>query len=183
MWFLLAQAPDDAEIDPTDLTHPANAAAAVWAAVIFILLLVLLWKFAWGPIAKGLDARADRISESLKKAEEIEKAARELNETNRALLARAQQEAQQIVAEARVAAKNAADDLFAKVKADVEAQRQRFTRETELLVEKARADLRRETVNLTIDAAAKMLGRGMTQADDRRLAEQALADAEDVARN
>ena len=62
-------------------------------------------------------------------------------------------------------------------------QRERFTRETQLLVEKAKADLRRETVDLTLLATAKLIGRSMSDADHRRLAEQALSDAETVARN
>src|SRR5262245_47480897 len=132
MWYLLAQEP---EIDPRDLTSHENIAAALWAWGIFVVLLFVLWKFAWGPIAKGLDARSHRISESLKKAEEIEKATRELAETNRQLLERAQAQAQQVVAEARVAAKNAADDVLKKAHDEVEAQRERFTRETALLVE------------------------------------------------
>jgi F-type H+-transporting ATPase subunit b len=184
MWILLAQqAGGHAEVDPRDLTHHANLAAGVWAWVIFILLLLLLWKFAWGPIAKGLDARAQRITDSLKKAEEIEKATRELAETNRQLLAKAQQDAQAVVAEARVAARHAADDLLKKATAEIEAQRERFTRETQMVVDKARADLRKETVDLAIDAAGRLLGRGMTDADHRRLAEQALRDAESVTRN
>jgi F-type H+-transporting ATPase subunit b len=145
--------------------------------------MLLLWKFAWGPISKGLESRAHRISESLKKAEEIEKAARELAETNRKLTEAAQHQAQGIVAEARAAAKNAADEVVKKAHADIEAQRERFTRETQLAVEKAKADLRRETVELTIDATARLLGRTLNDADNRRLAEQALHDAESVRRN
>jgi F-type H+-transporting ATPase subunit b len=184
MWILLAQEhAAGGEIDPRHLTDHANLAAAAWAWGIFVLLLILLGKFAWGPIAKGLQARADRISESLKKAEEIEKATRELAETNRQLLAKAQQDAQGIVAEARAAARNAADDLLHKATVEIEAQRERFTRETQMAVDKARADLRRETVDLAIETAGKLLGRGMTDGDHRRLAEQALRDAEQVTRN
>jgi F-type H+-transporting ATPase subunit b len=171
------------KIAPTDLTHPANLAAAAWAWGIFVVLVFLLGKFAWGPIAKGLDARSHRISESLKKAEEIEKATRELADTNRQLLAKAQQDAQGIVAEARAAAKITADDVLARAHADVEAQRERFVRETQLLVDKAREDLRRETVQLTIDATSRLIGRTLSDADSRRLAEQSLVDAESVARN
>src|SRR5262245_10805433 len=185
MWFLLAQehAAGGSEIDPTNLLDPANAAAAMWAWGIFIVLVVLLWKFAWGPISKGLDARAQRISDSLKKAEEVEKAAREIAETNKALLLKAQQDAQQLVADARNIAQQAAEEVRKKAQADVDAQRERFTRETQLAVEKARADLRKETVDLTLQAAAKLIGTTMTDADHRRLAEQALRDAEKVARN
>jgi len=183
MWFLLAQEHGGAEIDPRELLHPANVAAAIWAWCIFAALLFVLWKFAWGPIANGLSAREKRISESLKKAEEVEKAAREITETNRKLLAKAQQDAQQIVADARTAGQKAADDVLAKAAAEVDAQRERFTRETQLLVDKARADLRRETVDLTIEATSRLLGRTITDADGRRLAEQALRDAENVTRN
>jgi F-type H+-transporting ATPase subunit b len=181
MWFLLAQ--EGAEIDPTDLTHPANLAAAAWAWCIFLLLVFLLWKLAWGPISKGLDARAQRITDSLKKAEEVEKAAREIAETNRALLLKAQHDGQQIVADARNAATQVAEEVRKKATADVDAQRERFTRETELAVEKARDEMRRETIELTIAATARLLGRSLTDADSRRLAAEALADAETVARN
>jgi F-type H+-transporting ATPase subunit b len=180
MWYLLAQEP---EIDPTHVLEPANWKAAIWAWCIFAVLVVLLWKLAWGPIAKGLEGRARRISDSLKKAEEVEKAAREIAETNKALLLKAQHEAQQIVADARNAAQQVAEEVRKKATADVDAQRERFTRETQLAVEKARDEMRRETVELTIAATARLLGRSLSDADSRRLAAEALADAETVARN
>ena len=185
MWFLLAQEGHGggSEIDPTHLLEPANWQAAIWAWCIFLVLVILLWKLAWGPISKGLDARAQRITDSLKKAEEVEKAAREIAETNKALLLKAQHEAQQIVADGRNAAQQVAEEVRKKATADVDAQRERFTRETELAVEKARDEMRRETVELTIAATARLLGRSLSDADSRRLATEALADAETVARN
>lgn len=186
-WILLAQEhggpAGGPALDPMNVHEPAHWLAGAWTWGIFVLLLILLGKFAWGPIAKGLEARANRISESLKKAEEIEKAARELSETNKALVARAQHDAQQIVSDARVAAQHAAEDVLKKAHAEIDASRVRFTRETELMVEKARADLRKDTVELVLQTTGKLLGSGMTDADHRRLAEQALRDAETVARN
>jgi len=179
MWILLAQE----EIDPTNLGHPANIAAAFWAWGIFVALLIVLWWKAWGPIAKGLQGRAQRISDSLKKAEEIEKSARELIETNKAIMAKAQAEAQQLVADARTAATATTNELLAKANHEIEAQRERYAREMQLVVDKARADLRRDAVDLTIAATGKLIGRSMTDADSRRLATEALADAESVARN
>jgi F-type H+-transporting ATPase subunit b len=183
MWFLLAQEHGGPEESPLDLTSHANISAAMWSWAIFIVLMILLWKFAWGPIAKGLEGRAHRISESLKKAEEIEKSARELIETNKALMAKAQAEAQQLVADARTAATATTADLLAKANHEIEAQRERYSREMQLVVDKARADLRRDAVELTIAATAKLIGRSMNDADGRRLATEALADAESVARN
>ena len=184
-WFLLAQEHHDdvANIDPTAVSEHANVAAAVWAWVIFVALVLLLWKLAWGPIAKGLEGRAQRIADSLKKAEEIEKSARELIETNKALMAKAQAEAQQLIADARTVATTTSAELLAKANQDIEAQRERYTREMQLVIDKARADMRRDAIDLTIAATAKLIGRSLTDADSRRLATEALADAESVARN
>src|SRR5262245_29319712 len=125
--YLLAQEHGGGGIDPTQ-PLPENLKAALWAWVIFGVLVIVLWKKAWGPIAKGLQGRADRISESLKKAEEIEKATRELAETQKQVLAKAQADAQQLVADARNAAKTMSDELLHKANAEIEAQRDRFTR-------------------------------------------------------
>jgi F-type H+-transporting ATPase subunit b len=185
MWlYLLAQEHGSgAEIDPTNPALRENLLAAAWSWAIFIVLMLLLWKLAWGPIAKGLEGRAHRIAESLKKAEEIEKSARELTETNKQLLAKAQADAQQLVADARNAATTTANELLAKANAEIEAQRERHKREMELVVDKARADMRRDAVELTIAATARLIGKSLTDADSRRLASEALADAESVARN
>jgi F-type H+-transporting ATPase subunit b len=184
MWFLLAQEHGgESEIDPTNLAHPANTAAALWAWGIFIALLFVLWWKVWGPVAKGLEGRAQRISDSLKKAEEIEKSSRELIETQKALMAKAQAEAQQLIADARTVATTTSAELLAKANQEIEAQRDRYTREMQLVIDKARADMRRDAVELTISATAKLIGRSLSDADSRRLATEALADAESVARN
>jgi len=182
MWYVLAQEADP-HVDPREIFDPANLKAGLWAWGIFVALLIVLWWKAWGPIAKGLQGRAQRISESLKKAEEIEKSARELIETNKAIMAKAQAEAQQLIADARAVATTTSNELLAKANHEIEAQRDRYTREMQQVIEKARADMRRDAVDLTIAATGKLIGRSMTDADSRRLATEALADAENVARN
>ena len=162
---------------------PENLKAALWTLGIFLLLLFVLRKFAWGPIADGLLGREQRIEESLKRAEALEKATRELAETNRKALEKAQQEAQAIVAESRLQAQRAAEEQMRKAAEEVGAQRERFRREMALEVEKARAEIRGDVVEMVLDATARMLGRSMGAGDQRRLAEEALRDAEQVARN
>src|SRR5689334_11707326 len=114
-FFLLAQEGHEGGpgINPMAPVHE-NAAAGIAALVIFVVLFFVLRKAAWGPIVKGLQAREDKITASLQRAEELEKATRELAETNRQAMAKAQQEAQAVVAEARVAAKKAMEEISAK---------------------------------------------------------------------
>jgi len=183
LYLLAADDGGSHAINALDLAKRENHAAGLWALGIFVVLLLVLWKFAWGPIVAGLAAREARISESLEKAAEIEKATRELAETNKQMFEDAQREAQGIIAESRVSAKTAAEEMLSKAQAEIDSQRDRAKREIALESDKARAELRAEAVELTLSAAAKLIGRSMTSDDQRRLAEQALSDAETVARN
>lgn len=170
-------------INPQDIGEHANHAAAFWSFGIVVTLFAVLGFLVWKPLAKGLQSREDRINDSLKRAEELEKATREIAETNRKAMEKAQVEAQAIVAEARAAAAKAAADVAAKAEAEIEASRERFQREMRLESDKVRDEIRREAVDLTLTATARMLGRSLTSADHRRLADEALRDAENVARN
>lgn len=169
-------------IGPLDLAAKENMAAAFWSLGIFLVLFFVLWKFAWGPIVKGLQGREDRINESLKRAEELEKATRELTERHREAMAKAQQEAQQVVAEARAQAQKAAADVAEKAHAEIDASRERFQREMALEAAKVKAEIRREAVELTLAAASRVIGKSLSGADHSRLADEALRDAESVAR-
>ena len=170
-------------VDPFEFGNHANMTSGIWALGIFLVLLFVLKKFAWGHIVAGLDSREARINASLEKAAEIEEATQKLAETNRQLLEEAQREAQAIISDAREAAKVAADEITTKAQAEIEAQRDRVKRELSLESEKAKAELRAGAVELTLMAAGKLIGKSMTADDQRRLAEEALADAEAVAGN
>lgn len=171
--------------DGMDPAHPDGATAkiAFWALGIFICVVIVLKKFAVGPIVAGLEARENRIAESLEKAAAIEKATAELAETNKKTLEDAQRQAQQIVAEARESGKRAAEEIVAKAEAELEAQRDRFQREMRLEADKARAAIRQDAVDLTLAASAALIGKALDGGDMRRLVEEALHDAENVARN
>lgn len=160
-----------------------TAKIAFWALGIFIAVVIVLKTKAVGPIVAGLNAREARINESLEKAAAIEKATAELAETNKKALEEAQRQAQQIVADAREAGQRAADEIVTKAEAELEAQKDRFQREMRLETDKARATLRQETVDLTLSASAALMGKVLDGSDMRRLVEEALSDAENVARN
>jgi len=96
-----------------------------WSALVFLVLLFLLGKFAWGPILAGLHEREDQIEKALKSAlqakEEManlvaqnEKLAAEARAKREEILRDAQKQANEIIEKAReVAAKQAAADLDA----------------------------------------------------------------------
>lgn len=149
--------------------HPATA---LWTWGVFIVTLFLLSKIAWPMLMKKMEEREVRIAEGLKKAEEAETRARELAERQEQVLAEARQEAQRLLAESRAAAENARNDLLAAAQEEIAAQRERA--KTEINQERAKAidDLKKATVELTLEASARLLRRELQDEDHRRLARE-----------
>ena len=70
----------------------------------FGLLLLALWYFLYGPLTKMLEARRQRVVESMRNAAEVEKQLHEVKESRASVLAAVGKDADQIIAQARVAA-------------------------------------------------------------------------------
>lgn len=70
----------------------------------FGLLLLALWYFLYGPLTKILEARRQRVAESMRNAVEVEKQLHEIKESRASVLAAVGQDADQIIAQARIAA-------------------------------------------------------------------------------
>src|ERR1051325_778739 len=69
-----------------------NTGLISWTIVTFVLLLIVLRKFAWKPLLEGLQRREERVRTSIERAEQAQKDAERLMEENRQRLAQADQE-------------------------------------------------------------------------------------------
>lgn len=169
-WLLLAAETTEHVEEPsfTDL----DPATAVWVWVAFIATFLILRKVAWPALMNTMEARELRIAEGLKKAEEAEARARELAEKQEQLLEEARQEAQKFLAEARAAAENVKNEMLGATQAEIEAQRERAKREISLEVARAIDELKQATVELTLEASARLLKRELRDEDHRRLARE-----------
>lgn len=149
--------------------HPATA---IWTWVIFIVTLVILSKVAWPMLMNKMEERELRIAEGLKKAEEAEARARELAERQEQIFEEARKEAQAFLAEARASAENATNELIAAAQEEIVAQRERAKKEIVLERAKAIEELKVATVELTLEAASRLLRRELQDDDHRRLARE-----------
>ena len=145
---------------------------AVWVWVAFIVTFLILSKVAWPGLAKKLEERELRIAEGLRKAEEAEERARELAEKQEQVLAEARVEAQKLLADARAAADNVKNDLMRQAQEEIGAERERAKKEIGLERAKAIDELKQVTVDLTLEASARLLGRELRDEDHRRLARE-----------
>jgi F-type H+-transporting ATPase subunit b len=146
----------------------------IWAWIAFGVTFLALRKIAWPMLQAKMEEREVRIAEGLKKAEEAEKRARELMTKQEQILDEARQEAQKLLADSRAAGDNAKNDLLAAAQKEIEAQRERTKKEIGLERAKAVEELKRATVELTLEAAARILKREMRDEDHRRLAREVI---------
>ena len=128
-----------------------------WMTVIFAVVFFILAKFGFPIITGMVEKRSDRIEESLRKADEAEKALAELEERREQIISKAKAEEAKILKEASATS----DSIVAKAKdkAREEAEKVLEQARIEIAAEKESAlrDIRRLVARLSVDVAEKVL--------------------------
>jgi F-type H+-transporting ATPase subunit b len=144
-----------------------NLGLSLWTVVIFLALLFMLRRFAWGPILGMVEAREQRIQAALDESAAAHQEARKLLEEHKAQLADARRQAGEIVAEGKAAGDRVRKDIEEKAREEaqqiVESARREIAREKD----EAIAELRKESVDLALAAASKLMQARMDGAKDR----------------
>lgn len=128
-----------------------------WTVVIFMLLLILLKKFAWKPILKAVDDRNSSINEALASAEKAKSEMEQLSADNDKILNEARNQRDSIIKEARdIKIKTIAD---AKNKASIEAEKIISSAKEQIKNEKMKAmtELKNEIADISIQMAEKII--------------------------
>ena len=146
-----------------------NPGLSVWTTVIFLALLAILWKFAWGPILSSVEKREDNIQSALDQAAESQARAEKLAEEQRKQLAEARRQSQEIIAEGREAGERVRKELEEKAREESQAMIERARREIDRQKEAALDEIRKESVELALAAASKLLKKKVDADQDREL--------------
>ena len=149
---------------------------ALWTAVIFLLLVAVLWKYAWGPIADGLDKREKRIADEIASAEKTNVEARELLAEYQQKLAASQGEIRQMLEDARRDAEQVGQEVVDKARGEARAEHQRALAEIELATAGALKELAERSASLAVELAGKIVDARLDPAAHAGLIEQAVAD-------
>ncbi|HXG13272.1 MAG TPA: F0F1 ATP synthase subunit B [Gemmataceae bacterium] len=155
---------------------PVRIDLFIWTLLVFLLLLFILKRFAWGPILEGLHKREEAIRSAIEEAKE----ARKETERVRAQFQREMEEAfakiPAMMDEARRDAQRLAEEMRAKAAAEIQADRQRLRREIELARDQALQEIWNRAVELATLISAKAIRRNISEEDHRRLVDEALAE-------
>ncbi len=143
----------------------------VWGSISFILLLGLMWKFAFPAIKKGMDGRTERIRADLDAAENAKTEAVNVLDGYRSELAGAKAEAGRIIEEARSAADALKKDQAARLQDELAEIRARATADIESAKAQAIADLKGEVAQLAVGAASVVVKKNLDAATQTQLIE------------
>jgi len=146
-----------------------------WTLLIFIILFVVLSKFAFGPITRAVEERERKLEEAIAGAQRDREEAQRILAEHRAQLEGARGEAQKIIADARAAGERVRTELTEQARREQQEMTERARREIEN--EKARAimELRREAVDLAIAGASRVVETNLDSQSNRKLVESFLA--------
>jgi F-type H+-transporting ATPase subunit b len=146
---------------------------ALTTLIVFVVLLAVLYKFAWGPLAQALHDREHNMEETLHAAEHARAEAERLLAEHRAQMSQAADQVRAIIEEARRDAQVTADDIQKKAQAEADASRQRAQRDIATARDQALVDIWSRTADLAVSVAGRVLSKQLTDDDHRRLVEVA----------
>jgi F-type H+-transporting ATPase subunit b len=146
--------------------------------VIFLLVLFILYRLAWGPLLRILNERRARIAQGVeatqKAMQELEAAEKErqakLEEARRegqVILDRIAKQAEDLRKELEAKAREQAEALIAKARAEIQQERQQAVQ-----------DLRSQVADLAVMAAARIIGESLDARKHRELIERTIEEAE-----
>lgn len=150
----------------------------IWTLVTFVIVLIVLRRFAFGPIQQLIDTRRQAIVADLDAAQAAREEAQASLAEYRQQLAEARKEANKIVEDAR----RVGDERRAAAVAELEAEKTRLMQQTreEIQSETRQAlnAIKQQVADLTLAATEKVVRAQLDEAEQRRLIDEALADVD-----
>ncbi len=155
--------------------HEASLDLAAFTLIVFLVLVIVLGKFAWAPILNGLKARENSMEGKMKKAEEMyEQANAKLAEYTRQL-SEAQQEIKQMRDETIQAADEKAKQIVAAAEKSASATLDRATREIDAAKGAAINELAQASVNMAVDLAGEITRKELKPEDHANLIQDSIS--------
>lgn len=149
-----------------------NFGLVIWMTIVFLILLFVLKKYAWGPIVGALEQREETIGASIQRAEKALVEARQIQAENEKARRESEQEAQRVLREARDTADRLRTEELEKTRAQIRQLQAQAQAEIEREKQSALDELRAEVADLAIKAAERILGDNLDTPRQRQLVDR-----------
>lgn len=163
----------------SELMSP-NPGVIIWVWVAFVILLVLLHKFAWKPILASVAKRESKLKESLAKADEVTAMAASSEAEQRRILSETRTEASRILSEQRDFAAKFRTQAEAEAKSSAERIVEQAKTEIDAAAQQAGDRLKRDAAELSVGVAEKILRHKLEGSESADFAERLVSE---VAKN
>ena len=148
---------------------------ALWTAVVFLCLLVVLGKFAWKPLMAGLDKREHGIADQIAQAEAANQQAKQLLADYQRKLADAKDEVRGIVEQGRRDAEKLGHELLDQAKEEARTEHARAVKQIEAAADAVAKNLADRSAAMAVELAGKIVGSKLNLADHTRLIDEAVS--------
>lgn len=169
---LLAQEHGEAA-GPVNLLEP-KAGLMFWTLIVFVILFVVLSKYAFKPLFESVEAREAALEEAIEGAKRDRAEAADLLAQQKSLLEAGRADAQKFIADSRAVAEKMRADMLAGTKAQQEEMLDAARRSIEGEKLSAIAQMRAESVDLAIAGASRVIEQNLDNTNNRRIVEQFL---------
>ena len=167
-----------AEDAPALSPFAGNLGNAIWTLGIFVIVVIVLGKFAWGPVLGLLQQREEFIHRALSDAKHDRDEAEARLKAYSAKLHSAHAEAATILEETRRDAERLREEVRQRAKAEADKMITNAQRQIQLETSRALVQIRREAVDLSVMIASKIIQRSLSKEDNERLIDEALKQVE-----
>jgi F-type H+-transporting ATPase subunit b len=148
----------------------------LWGSVSFLVLVVLMWKFAFPSVQKAMQARTDKIRNNLDEADKVRTEAQGILEEYQRQLTDARGEANRIIEEARQAADQLRQDMVRRADEEVAELRRRSIEDLKASQDRVMGQLQLQVRDLAIDLAEKVVGANLDRTRNLALVDQLIAE-------
>jgi F-type H+-transporting ATPase subunit b len=150
---------DDCQEAPSLILPASNE--IIWGGLAFVVLLLVMWKYALPPVRNMMKQREDRIRDDLERAEQARTEGEGELANYRRQVADARNEAARIIEEARQSADEVKRQIQSQAEADAAEIRARAQEDIRLASDRAQAELQGRVAELSIELAEKIVERNL----------------------
>lgn len=138
----------------------------------FAIVFLILWRWGFPAIIRTMERRQAVIREGIENAERAKRELQEANQRAEQILLETRRQAQEIIAQATKAAEREAQRIQEEAQERAHQIEQQQIARIRQEAARAREELSRLVVNLSIDAAGKVISKSVDTQDNRRLVEE-----------
>lgn len=151
-----------------------------WSIIVFIILIVILWRFVLKPVNKIIVKRQEEIQEAVNIADRQRQEAQKFIEDQKLELEAAKKESRQIIEDSKAAARKIKEEIEEKA-----SEKSRTILDSALEEIKAERDrsifaVKNLIVEIAMDATEKIIGKSLSEEEHKKLIEESLKEVQKI---